>query len=213
MFRTTISSLLLLLCGCAAPIQKAMATEQLPYQIERSLGDNAEIRSYGSVIVAETVIEGADFGDAGNAGFRRLAGYIFGGNQREARIAMTAPVAMAADSPAATGSAESLTTSRDENGGWRMSFYMPEGSSMDTLPRPTDSRVELRTLAPRRVAAIRFSGRGTPAQFAQAESSLKAMLTVAGIATRGSPWTARYNAPWVLPPFRRNEVLIELAPE
>ena len=51
-----------------------------------------EIRNYGPRIAAETTV----FGDEDKAlsdGFRRLAGYIFGGNHGSAKIAMTAPVA------------------------------------------------------------------------------------------------------------------------
>ena len=38
-----------------------------------------EVRQYPSLIVARTRVE-AEFEDAGNLAFRRLAGYIFGGN-------------------------------------------------------------------------------------------------------------------------------------
>ena len=60
------------------------------------------------------------------------------------------------------------------------------------------------------VAALRFSGRGTEAQFAQHTAELLQALADAGMETLGAPWTARYNAPWVLPPLRRNEAMIEV---
>ena len=50
-----------------------------------------EIRSYDPMIVAEVVTKGERY-DAINAGFRILAGYIFGGNQGQKKLAMTAPV-------------------------------------------------------------------------------------------------------------------------
>ncbi|MGE4070285.1 MAG: heme-binding protein [Lysobacterales bacterium] len=208
-----LGSLMLLLSLSALPAENTMATEQVPYQVEQTLADQAEVRRYDSVIVAETIVDEGDFRDAGNAGFRRLANYIFGGNQDRQKIAMTAPVAMAPELATYPSAADRISSGPHGEGRWRMSFYMPADSQLATLPRPTDPRVELRSVAPRRVAAIRFSGRGTPAQFARAESSLKQLLTAAGLSTQGMPWTARYNAPWVLPPFRRNEVLIELAPE
>jgi len=201
--------LMLALTGLAA--ESVMATEQVPYQVERSLGERTEIRSYGEAIVAETVIDGGDYRDAGNAGFRRLANYIFGGNQGDKRIAMTAPVAMSAESPVSGNNAAQIAQTRDAEGRWRMSFYMPAESTMDSLPRPVDPRVTLRTVAPRTVAAIRFSGRGTSSQFAENEQHLMQILADAGIRSVGKAWTARYNAPWVIPPLRRNEVLIEVA--
>jgi hypothetical protein len=57
----------------------------------------AEIRRYAPRIAAETDLEG-DAETARNDGFRRVAGYIFGGNRAAAKIAMTAPVAQAAAS-------------------------------------------------------------------------------------------------------------------
>jgi hypothetical protein len=40
--------------------------------------------------VAETTVASVG-NEAGNEGFRRLAGYIFGKNRRESKISMTAP--------------------------------------------------------------------------------------------------------------------------
>ena len=65
-------------------------TEEPRYTSEKVIG--LEIRNYGPRIAAETTV----FGDEDKAlsdGFRRLAGYIFGGNHGNAKIAMTAPVA------------------------------------------------------------------------------------------------------------------------
>lgn len=201
--------LILALAGLVS--ETALATEQVPYRVERSLGERAEIRSYGELIVAETVIDSGDFGSAGNAGFRRLADYIFGGNRGDTRIAMTAPVAMSAEPSISDAEAAQVVRTRDAEGRWRMSFYMPAEATMDSLPPPIDPRVELRIVAPRRVAAIRFSGRGTSTQFAENEQRLRQTLAAAGVRSVGEAWTARYNAPWVIPLLRRNEVLIEVA--
>ena len=62
----------------------------------RPLIDGVEIRRYGPRIAAETTVA-ADEEAARSAGFRRLAGYIFGGNHQVRRIAMTAPVAEQVD--------------------------------------------------------------------------------------------------------------------
>ncbi len=56
-----------------------MAIEEPNYQVE-SKALHYEIRFYGEIIVAETMIE-SDFEKAGNDAFRILAGYIFGGNK------------------------------------------------------------------------------------------------------------------------------------
>lgn len=194
-----------------ATTRTAMATEQLDYVVEQRLSDAVEIRRYGPSIVAETLIERTDYRDAGNEGFRRLADYIFGNNRSSARIAMTAPVAMEAQA----GERIAMTAPVDASpapGGWRMAFYMPAGYTLDTLPLPVDARVQLRAVPGRRVAALRFSGRGTETQFAEHTAELLTALADAGLSPVGQPWTARYNAPWVLPLLRRNEAMVELAP-
>jgi hypothetical protein len=208
-WQTVTVAILALTLGARAEV--AVATEQVPYTVERTLESGVEIRRYGDTVIAETVIDAGTYADAGNEGFRRLAGYIFGGNQKKQKIAMTAPVAMA---PAEEGQRIAMTApvaaARDSGGGWRIAFYMPAEYTLETLPTPRDPRVTLRTVPGRLVAALRFSGRGTDEQFAEHTNELAQALAGAGIESVGAPWTARYNAPWVLPLLRRNEAMIEV---
>ena len=75
-----------------------MATEEPTYEVLEKLGE-VEIRSYAAVVLAETEVSGT-FDGVSNAAFRRLAGYIFGGNRvrgaagEKTKIDMTAPVGM-----------------------------------------------------------------------------------------------------------------------
>lgn len=204
-----IWALLALLASAQSGV--VMATEQVPYVVERALSDNVEVRRYDATIVAETVIDAQSYADAGNEGFRRLAGYIFGDNASRDKVAMTAPVAMTAAASSEKIAMTAPVAVVADGAGWRMAFYMPAGYTLTTLPRPLDARVVLRTVPARRVAALRFSGRGTADQFAARTEELRATLAAAGLQTQGEPWTARYNAPWVLPLLRRNEAMIELA--
>jgi hypothetical protein len=79
------------------PSSPAMALEEPAF--ERVLVDGAnELRRYAPMIVAETWVEGA-LSEGSNAGFRAIAGYIFGANRARGadsaeRIAMTVPVTM-----------------------------------------------------------------------------------------------------------------------
>lgn len=206
-----MATVLALATVLGAQPEVAVATEEVPYTVERTLESGVEIRRYDATVIAETVIDAGSYAEAGNEGFRRLAGYIFGGNQGEKKIAMTAPVAMAADSGQKIAMTAPVAAERDSSGGWRIAFYMPAQFTLETLPVPLDSRVTLRSVPGRWVAALRFSGRGTAEQFAEHTTELTQALAGAGIETLGAPWTARYNAPWVLPLLRRNEAMIEVA--
>ena len=66
----------------------AQAIEEPAYTIEKAWeAEQIEIRSYTPRVMAVTTMQGDE-----NDGFRVLAGYIFGGNAGEEKIAMTAPV-------------------------------------------------------------------------------------------------------------------------
>src|SRR3954447_4121759 len=64
--------------------------EQPRYEVERTL-EGLEIRRYPAAVVAQAEIVGG-YKESIYAGFRLLAGYIFGNNTPRQKIAMTAPV-------------------------------------------------------------------------------------------------------------------------
>ena len=64
--------------------------EQPNYKVEKQDG-SIDIRSYGPMVAAETQVRG-ERQSAINERFQLIAGYIFGKNQPQAKIAMTAPV-------------------------------------------------------------------------------------------------------------------------
>lgn len=65
-------------------------TEQQPYDVVEHK-DGWELRRYPAHVVAETVVRGSTFEDAGNRAFRRLVGYIGGDNVGRRSIAMPRP--------------------------------------------------------------------------------------------------------------------------
>ncbi len=71
-------------------VQPAMAIEEPEFEVLKS-NDDYEVRMYAPHIVAEVDVKGDD-GDPGRAAFRILAGYIFGDNEAETKMSMTAPV-------------------------------------------------------------------------------------------------------------------------
>lgn len=191
----------------------AHAADEPPHTVV--LRDGAiEIRDYDPMILAQVEVRGA-MGRAGNAGFRPLAGYIFGGNTARdgdgnAEIAMTTPVTQTRSQEIAMTTPVTQTRSRDD--AWQVAFVMPQEWTMETLPVPDDARVDLVEMPARRMATIRFNGGPNDARFQAQETRLRAYLEEAGYAIIGEPVYARYDPPWVPTPFRRNEVMIEIAP-
>ena len=194
----------------ASAAEVAMATEEPKHRVLEKR-DGFEVRLYEPQVVAETIVEG-EFGSGGNEGFRRIAGYIFGGNDGGRKIAMTAPVAQARPGTR-DGMKMAMTApvAQEKTGeGWTVAFTMPSGQTMATLPRPNDARVTLREVPARRVAAATFSGTWGAGRFDTVARELLGKLASAGFAPAGPPVYARYDPPWTLWFLRKNEVLVPL---
>ena len=74
-------------------IMSTKKTELQNYSVVHS-GDGFEIRFYPSVTFATIYSEAKSYRDLSSPGFRKLAEYIFGGNNTATKISMTAPVQM-----------------------------------------------------------------------------------------------------------------------
>lgn len=185
-----------------------MAIEEPEYAVLESSGA-LELRSYNSVIVAETLVSGS-MDEASSAGFRLIADYIFGNNTSvrgdNEKISMTAPVVM---EPASEKISMTVPVSIEQKAGqWRVHFVMPGEYTMETLPRPNNPAVTLREVPARNYAVIRFSGFTGEDKIAAKTAELMTWLNVKGITPLGKPELARYNPPWTLPFLRRNEIMV-----
>lgn len=182
----------------------ATNVETPKYAVERVEGP-FEIRRYPAMVAAEVMRPG-DRQDAVRAAFSPLARYIFGKERGGAdKIAMTAPVTQTPETIAMTAP----VTQSPESDAWRVRFLMPAGATRDALPEPGGD-VRLTDLPPARIAAVRFSGRWTDANFAAELRKLEAWLAAQGIAPSGPPTYAYYNDPFTPAFLRRNEVLLPL---
>ena len=195
----TVAAFLFLLIPCLA-----MAIEEPKYTVGKKDG-NIEIRFYEPFIVAETVVDTSDFDEASNEGFRRLAGFIFGGNKVQRKIAMTSPVTTEQSQKIAM-TAPVETEQRGSS--VRIAFTMPSEFTLETLPVPNDSRVTLRQVPARKLAVIRFSGRWTEENFREHSEELNAWIEKQGLKISGASSVARYDPPFIPFFFRRNEVMI-----
>lgn len=185
-----------------------MAIEQPEYRVLESEGD-LELREYSPYIVAETLVA-ADFDQAGNEGFRRLAGYIFGNNRSRQKLEMTAPVAQAPSEKIAMTAPVNMHRSGSS---YRITFMMPSKYRLETLPQPVDPEVRLREIPAHTVAALRYSGRWTQQRYEDHRSQLETWIHKRGWEPAGEPILARYDPPFKPWFLRRNEVLIPVRHE
>ncbi|MDH4400065.1 MAG: heme-binding protein [Burkholderiaceae bacterium] len=185
----------------------AMATEEPSY---RSILQEApfEIREYPSLIAAEVTVSG-ERSEAVSAGFRLLAGYIFGGNTRKQSIAMTAPV-IQNESPNEKIAMTAPVMQSPDPSGWIIRFIMPASYTLETLPTPNDPKVRLVSLPPKRLAVVRFSGLVDDNDVEQQTAVLRTFIAKQKLTAIGTPSLARYDPPWTLWFLRRNEVMLEV---
>lgn len=182
--------------------------EQAKYSVLKK-ANGYEIRNYPAHIVAQTAVEGTSInGDTFNKGFSIIAGYIFGGNVTKEHIAMTAPVA-------AQGSAEKIAmtvpvTASAEGNEQIISFVMPSGYTLATLPTPNDPRIELVEVPEQKIAALTFSWYRTDSRFEKMQKQLFADLARDDIEITGTPTFAGYNPPWTPPWMNRNEIMVRV---
>jgi hypothetical protein len=194
--------LLFTLCGNAA-----MAIEEPAYEVLLETR-YYEVRRYQPYIVAEVDVDD-DFKRAGNSAFRVLAGYIFGDNEPQQKMEMTAPV------ESREGVRMNMTapvTSQAGTGAGRYTyaFVMERKYTMDTLPEPTNPDIRL-VQRPERVMAVhRYSGTWSEERYREHEKTLLDALAVDRVETTASPVFARYNAPFTPWFLRRNEIMVEI---
>lgn len=191
------------------PGGRAMAVEEAVYTVEKKDGD-FEVRQYEPQVLAETVVDGS-MEEAGNAAFRTLFRYISGGNRQKREIAMTAPVGQEKPGVAIPMTApvgQTVVSNR-----WAISFMMPAGSKLATLPEPVDANVKLREVPKRRMAAVCYSGTWSQKRYEKQLALLKQWMAAQGLKADGEPVWARYNPPFTLWFLRRNEILIPVGGE
>jgi DNA gyrase inhibitor GyrI len=208
MNRLTTFATFLVLCALA---ETAMAIEKPKYRVVQEAG-GIEVREYPPYLVAETEVTGSRE-DAGNAGFRRLAAYIFGKNKGEKKIAMTAPVAQQEGARIAMTAPVSQQEKPDRGAStWVIQFMMPSEYTRDTLPEPLDPAIQFREIPARRVATLRYSGGWSEERYLEKLAELRAAMEKEGLRAAGEPVWARYDPPFMPWFLRTNEILFEIAP-
>lgn len=189
-----------------------LRSEETPNYEVLAKEENMEIRQYSPYIVASTYVEGS-FDETQNQAFRILAGYIFGDNEKQSKISMTAPVVM---NPQKSGAEKIAMTApvvqAPQGSGWLMTFMMPsQYKKIEDLPKPKDSRVVFKKIESQKMAVITFTGFWSEKKNTKMADRLKLWMTSKEqYEIISEPRFAGYDPPWTLPFLRRNEMMIEL---
>jgi hypothetical protein len=164
--------------------------ETYPYKVIKKY-DIFEIRTYEATLFTSVQLSTNAYKESSSKGFSILAGYIFGGNEKNEKIAMTSPVSMSLDS--------SMT----------MMFMVPKKFKKETLPQPNESDIKFREEPAKTVAAISFGGWADDEKIASYKRQLIKALDAAGIKYTNRFYFLGYNAPFEV--FnRKNEIIVEL---
>ncbi len=169
----------------------ASSIETQKYRVVKK-EDGFEVRFYPKATFATIRSSGANYKQVASSGFRKLAGYIFGGNDQKKSIAMTAPVRM----------------EMSEKGS-SMSFVMPEKYDMASLPKPNDATVEIKQSEEVYAAVIAFGGYANDEKIDDYKNKLVSLLQKKNIKIIGSFNFLGYNAPFQFI-GRKNEISIPI---
>ena len=153
--------------------------------------ENFEIRKYDPSNFSYTTMNSSSFKESSSKGFRTLAGYIFGGNSEDQKIAMTSPVKMEMR--------DSIT----------MMFMIPSNIDITNLPVPNNPNVKFKTEPEKVVAAITFSGWASDEKIQFYKNQLIQLLKEEGIEHDQDFSYLGYNPPFELI-NRRNEIIVTL---
>lgn len=154
--------------------------------------ESFEVRFYPSATMATITSSAKSYKELGTSGFRKLAGYIFGGNEGENKISMTTPVRMDIN--------DSIST---------MSFVMPSKYNLENLPKPNDKQIIIKTMPDEYVAAFKFGGYASEEDIKVNTEKLIKVLNENNIVFYGNFRLLAYNAPYHVI-NRRNEIIVNV---
>ncbi|MGB2143474.1 MAG: SOUL family heme-binding protein [Flavobacteriaceae bacterium] len=165
--------------------------ETYPYKVTKTY-DSFEIRDYEPTLFTSVKLSTKNYKESSSKGFSILAGYIFGDNDRNEKIAMTSPVAMTLEDP--------IT----------MLFMVPKKFEKEKLPQPNQPQIVFKKEPAKTVAAISFNGWADDDKIEHYKKKLKFALEKEEIPYTNRFYFLGYNAPYEV--FnRKNEVIVELS--
>lgn len=166
-------------------------TETQQYKVIKTEAEY-EIRFYPATTMACVTMKATSYKELASPGFRKLANYIFRGNQSKTNIAMTTPVHMNINDTASS-----------------MSFVMPSEYTSNNLPQPNDSSVSIFTSEEEFVAVTSFGGYANDELIESHAQKLENALKAKNIEYYGNFRFLGYNAPYQIV-GRKNEIIVSI---
>jgi hypothetical protein len=165
-------------------------TEQHAYKVLK-IYKQFEIRKYEAALFSSVKMASNSYKETSSIGFRVLAGYIFGDNKKNEKIAMTTPVVM------------------EMGDSTKMLFKVPANYALNELPQPNNSAINFEKQDEKLMAAIRFDGWASDEKIKKYTAVLKEALAQEKINHKNTFSYLGYNPPYEI--FnRRNEIVVEL---
>ena len=166
------------------------STEQRKYVVLKKF-DKFEIRKYEPALYSSVKLNSKRYKEGASEGFNILAGYIFGGNATNEKIAMTSPVVM------------------DLGDTSEMMFMIPSEYKLENLPSPNNNKIVFQQQGEMIMAAIQFDGWADDQKIEKYKAILIEELAKENIAHQNKFDFLGYNPPFELI-NRRNEVVVEV---
>jgi hypothetical protein len=164
--------------------------ETYPYEVEKEFSE-FEVRNYEAKLFTCVKLKSNKYEESSSKGFRTLAGYIFGKNDKQEKISMTSPVTMSLEDSVA------------------MMFMVPKKFKKEELPKPNESEIEFKQIPAKKMAAISFGGWANDKKIEKYKNQLIEHLKKENIQHSNRFYFFGYNSPYEF--FnRKNEVVVEL---
>jgi hypothetical protein len=164
--------------------------ETYPYEVEKEFSE-FEVRNYEAKLFTCVKLKSNKYEESSSKGFRILAGYIFGKNDKQEKISMTSPVTMSLEDSVA------------------MMFMVPKKFKKEELPKPNESEIEFKQIPAKKMAAISFGGWANDKKIEKYKNQLIEHLKKENIQHSNRFYFFGYNSPYEF--FnRKNEVVVEL---
>ncbi|MAJ45307.1 MAG: hypothetical protein CMF96_11275 [Candidatus Marinimicrobia bacterium] len=154
---------------------------------------NIEIREYNNNLIIKTSKSNSN-GQGNSSMFRVLANYIFGANSNNEKIPMTAPV----------------ITKQSQKKNYEMIFFILNKNSIDELPIPKDKSVIIDSLNLYKTISISFGMWASDNRINKYKKKLNDYIKENSVEVDSNLMVAQYNSPWVIPPFRKNELIYKI---